>query len=274
MYVQHSEGMYVPLPSMQSISSIPPGIYALKIVEINGGKSMGLMDIESSMLSEPIIPIENQAFIDVISFIDAFEKSKHLYETMKIAYRAGVLLYGKEGTGKTMLARNIALNLKEKGYITIFLSGIEDLSTIPTMMRWIRHAMPNQLFCIVMDEFESYIQRNEQDVLRFLDGGDSQVGCVSIAITNFKQILSPRLLRPSRFGLIREIPVLDISVIQKFIRDKLTGIVPDREMFEFMNKFDGGTFTIDQVKDAMVKRFILGEGFYHSDFDIEQNRTV
>lgn len=273
MYLQHSKGVIVPLPTMTSIETLPPGIYEFRDVEIAGGKSKGLMDIEESLAMEPIIRLRNDAYLTVIDYINSFEQSEAKYREMEFAYKTGVLLYGQEGTGKTMLARNVAYTLKDKGYIIIFLRGIGDLGIVPPMFRWIRHAQPTQKFCVIMDEFESYIRASEQDVLRFLDGAESQDGCVSIAITNHHNTLSPRLLRQSRFGLIRRVPVLDIEVIQQYIKAKLENILNPAQLYEFINRFDdGNTYTIDQVKDAIVKKFILGEQFTHSDFDIEENR--
>lgn len=135
----------------------------------------------------------------------------------------GILLTGKPGTGKTLLAKAIA---KEAEVNFIAISGPQLLSKyigesergVREVFKKAKQAAPCILF---FDEIEALVpkrgklmgeQVTERVVSQFLtemDGIEELKGVVILASTNRPDLLDPALLRPGRFDYVYELPKPD-----------------------------------------------------------------
>jgi transitional endoplasmic reticulum ATPase len=136
----------------------------------------------------------------------------------------GILLYGKPGTGKTLLAKAVA---NESGVNFIPIKGPQLISRyvgesergVREMFRTAKHAAPTILF---FDEIDSIVPKRgssstdahvtERVISQFLaemDGIEELKGVVVLAATNRLDLVDPAMLRSGRFDLIFELPVPD-----------------------------------------------------------------
>ena len=136
----------------------------------------------------------------------------------------GILLYGKPGTGKTLLAKAVAT---ESGVNFISIKGPQLISRyvgesergVRETFRKAKHAAPTILF---LDEIDSLVPRRgssstdahvtERVISQFLsemDGIEELKGVVVLAATNRLDLVDPAILRSGRFDLLFELPVPD-----------------------------------------------------------------
>jgi transitional endoplasmic reticulum ATPase len=136
----------------------------------------------------------------------------------------GILLYGKPGTGKTLLAKAVA---NESGVNFIPIKGPQLISRyvgesergVRETFRTAKHAAPTILF---FDEIDSIVPKRgssstdahvtERVISQFLtemDGIEELKGVVVLAATNRLDLVDPAILRSGRFDLIFELPLPD-----------------------------------------------------------------
>jgi transitional endoplasmic reticulum ATPase len=198
-----------------------------------------LREIEPSAIREVFTEIPEVSFAD----IGGLEDSKRiLSETVQQplyhpeAYQAantkpakGILLTGKPGSGKTLLAKAIA---KESGVNFIAVKGPELLSRyigesekgVREVFKKARQAAPCILF---FDEIEALVPKRgraigeavtERVVSQFLtemDGIEELKGVVVLGSTNRADLIDEALLRPGRFDVVLELPVPDVKARQE-----------------------------------------------------------
>lgn len=153
---------------------------------------------------------EKQEMIEIVQFLKAPEK----FTKMGAKVPKGVLLYGKPGTGKTLIAKAIA---GEAGVPFISMSGSEFIemfaglgaSRVRKLFEKARKVAP----CIVfIDEIDAIGSRrssgngaeseNNQTLNQLLvemDGFDTNETIIVLAATNRPEMLDKALLRPGRF---------------------------------------------------------------------------
>jgi len=145
----------------------------------------------------------------------------------------GIMLYGKPGTGKTLLAKAVA---NESGVNFISIKGPQLISRyvgesergVRETFKKAKHAAPTILF---LDEIDSLIPRRgssstdahvtERVISQFLsemDGIEELKGVVVLAATNRLDLVDPAILRSGRFDLLFELPVPDEKTREEIFR--------------------------------------------------------
>ncbi len=168
----------------------------------------------------------------------------------------GILLYGKPGTGKTLLAKAVA---NESGVNFISIKGPQLISRyvgesergVRETFRKAKHAAPTILF---LDEIDSLIPRRgssstdahvtERVISQFLtemDGIEELKGVVILAATNRLDLVDPAVLRSGRFDLLFELPVPDEQTREEIfkIHTKNKPLSNDVDLKKLVKETDG-----------------------------------
>ena len=165
---------------------------------------------------------EKQELIEIVDFLKRPEK----YTKMGAKIPRGVLLYGKPGTGKTLIAKAIAgeadvpfISMSGSEFIEMF-AGL-GASRVRKLFEKARKLAP----CIVfIDEIDAIGSRrtsnsgaeteNNQTLNQLLvemDGFSSEETIIVLAATNRPEMLDKALLRPGRFDRQITIPTPDLK---------------------------------------------------------------
>ena len=165
---------------------------------------------------------EKEELIEIVDFLKRPEK----FTKMGAKIPKGVLLYGKPGTGKTLIAKAISgeadvpfISMSGSEFIEMF-AGL-GASRVRKLFEKARKLAP----CIVfIDEFDAIGARrtsnsgaeteNNQTLNQLLvemDGFSSEETIIVLAATNRPEMLDKALLRPGRFDRQITIPVPDLK---------------------------------------------------------------
>ncbi|MBQ7410290.1 MAG: ATP-dependent zinc metalloprotease FtsH [Clostridia bacterium] len=161
---------------------------------------------------------------ELIEIVDFLKKPK-AYLDMGAKIPKGILLYGKPGTGKTLIARAIA---GEAGVPFISMSGSEFIEMFAGLgasrVRKLFEKAKKMAPCIIfIDEIDAIGSRrtsnsgseteNNQTLNQLLvemDGFDTTETIIVLAATNRPEMLDKALLRPGRFDRQVTIPAPDL----------------------------------------------------------------
>ena len=163
--------------------------------------------------------------VELVEIVD-FLKAPEAYQKMGAKIPKGILLYGKPGTGKTLIAKAIA---GEAGVPFISMSGSEFIE----MFAGLGASRVRKLFdkakklapCIIfIDEIDAIGSRrtsnsgseseNNQTLNQLLvemDGFNTDETIIVLAATNRPEMLDKALLRPGRFDRQITIPAPDLN---------------------------------------------------------------
>jgi hypothetical protein len=175
-----------------TVASLPAGVY------VGGFDQYGPYVERRPVLCDDLIDLPDHATTRVLAGMETFWASADRYRALGFIHKRGVLLWGPQGSGKTvtvqlLMSRLIARN----GIVLLFGNPQITLSVLP-MVRRIEPARP---LIVVMEDIDEMIgSYGEHDILSFLDGEKQIDNVVQIATTNHPERLGARILnRPSRF---------------------------------------------------------------------------
>ena len=173
---------------------------------------------------------EKEELKEVVDFL----KNPKKYQDMGARVPKGILLYGKPGTGKTLLARAVAGEAKVPFYFTTGSDLVEmfvgvGASRVRDMFKTAKKNAPAILF---MDEIDAVGRQRgtglgggnderEQTLNQLLvemDGFTNDTSVIVMAATNRPDILDPALLRPGRFDRQIDIGTPDVKEREAILR--------------------------------------------------------
>ena len=228
--IQKSQSFFAQLPS--TIFSILPTIIMVAlfvmIFKMQGlgekGKVYDETERKTKVRFDDVAGLEEEKgeLIEIVDFLKRPEK----YTKMGARVPKGVLLYGKPGTGKTLIAKAIAgeadvpfISMSGSEFIEMF-AGL-GASRVRKLFEKARKLAP----CIVfIDEIDAIGSRrtsnsgaeteNNQTLNQLLvemDGFGSEETIIVLAATNRPEMLDKALLRPGRFDRQITIPTPDLK---------------------------------------------------------------
>lgn len=160
----------------------------------------------------------------------------------------GVLLNGKKGAGKSVVAKTIA---NELGIPVIIVNN-----NYPGLADFIANI--NSPCCFFMDEFEkNFAQRSIEDenaagqgLLSVMDGVyTGSVAHVFLLTTNQATINENLISRPGRILYSRKYECLDFDIVKSFIKDNLQRVEYEAELIDELSSLK--EVTIDIVKSIV-----------------------
>jgi len=193
-----------------------------------------LREVEPSAIREVFVEVPNVRWSDVGGLGEVKQRLVEAVEWpltyAKLFARArtkapkGILLHGRPGTGKTLLAKAVATEtdvnfIAVKGAALLSKYVGESERAVRELFKKARQAAPCILF---LDELDAMaptrgglngdthvMERVISQLLTELDGIEELRGVVVLGATNRLDIIDPALLRPGRFDLLLQVPVPD-----------------------------------------------------------------
>ena len=140
------------------------------------------------------------------SFVENFLSSKDFYQSNKIPWKTGILLFGSPGNGKSSIIKTIISNYNFK---PVTISASTDEAGVREAFSYAEEQSPSLLY---FEDLDSLLERNIDlsSFLNLMDGMASRNGILVIATANDIFKLKPSITdRPSRFDRKIEICLPD-----------------------------------------------------------------
>ena len=203
----------------------------------------------------------------------------------------GILMYGKPGTGKTLLAKAVA---NESGVNFISIKGPQLISRyvgesergIRETFKKAKQAAPTILF---LDEIDSLVPKRgssstdshvtERVISQFLtemDGIEELKGVMVLAATNRLDLIDPAILRSGRFDLLFELPLPDEKTREEIfkIHTKNKPLAPDVNLTLLAKGADGRTGSDIEFVCRKASMFAVREYIERNSAAAEQKATM
>jgi hypothetical protein len=177
---------------------------------------------------------------DIKFLVESFLLSKDFYNSKRIPWKRGVLLYGPPGNGKTSLIRTIISNYNFK---PVTIAPLANDEMICEAFSYAEEHSPSLLY---FEDLDSLLDRIDvSSFLNLMDGVSAPNGMLIIATANDVKKLKPNVIsRPSRFDRKFEIPL------------------PDENMcILFLKKWFGKTISLQKIKQ-LAKLSVKNEFSY------------
>lgn len=201
---------YYAVGEEKQVKTIPAGVYKAQ-------ESMGGIYFETlPIVSDEIMDLESSEYQETLAHMDWFlkEETESNYKKHGFLYKTGMLLYGEPGTGKTSLISRVSKRIVESGGVVIYCEKSE-------MVKAALEAAPSdKLATIILEEVDTM---HDGNLLSVLDGEVQRDKVIFLATTNYRERITPRLLRPSRLGKKIEVSFPNDKARLQYFTVKLKG---------------------------------------------------
>ena len=220
----------------------------------------GKLQISSKELIEIHNPYDSKENSLILKTVESFfcDGIKEKVEKMGFIHKLGILMHGKQGTGKTSIMNSISKYMIEnRDSIVIFCNNFSTLNGGIGLAKEIRNIQDNPIIFIA-DEFDIYVHELESDLKNLLDGKDSIPNSLFLASTNYIEKIPNTLKeRPSRFKISIEIKGINNKKIMfdilKGMSNKLDDpLFLDDEIIDVFKEVDD--ITIDEIKQLALDK--------------------
>ena len=253
--------MYEPIGITEEM--LPSGFYKPVWDKYNGRYFFSSKDV----IMPKLYTLPNDVQIGILDDIKRFWKSEERYRQFGQVYKRNILLYSLPGNGKTSLINIICKTLIDNyDGVVICIDNIDELNAYSPCMDRLRSVEPNRKIITLIEDFERLAKDDYYAamLLQLLDGNGQFDNVVTIATTNYPEILEKRFTcRPSRFNLVIEYKKPTAEIRKAYIEMKLSDSGIDiedetvkRDIQRYVEKTEGYTF--DFVKEVIQGIYVDG----------------
>jgi len=205
-------------PVQNTIPTLPPGVYDI------GNDQTGVFAVPAIKPSGLLLELPEMRSDHVLALVDRFWASEKDYKEGNefinggAAYKAGIMLIGPPGSGKSCTIKLVTNKLIERGGTVFNANHSPDIIT--TFIKQFAQVEPNRKSIIILEDIDGLIETFGEDrYLSMLDSADSVDNVMFIATTNYPHKLNPRVYnRPGRFSHIVKIDMPTAKARDAFLR--------------------------------------------------------
>lgn len=254
-YLENGEVTYSIMDTIKTEKILDPGFYNISWVDYP--KYIVEMHVLKVKEFNNSVTFPDKLKLD--SWFDAFfEKPiKEKIETCGFLHKTGILLYGKEGTGKsTIIVNYCGKAIAEQKALVFYINDKYFPHKCWDFLLKIRKIQDNPII-IVFEEIDALIYEKHESFLKSaLDGNLSIQNSIVFATTNYIDRIPTALKdRPSRFKFSLNIESLqDHETICSILKTTIGDILNEKEIEDFAKELNGST--LDHIKQFCLDKIM------------------
>lgn len=214
-YARYTSGY---MPTTSTISSLVPGCYNI------ASSRDGIFADPAPPPTGLLLELPEMRSEEVIRMTDIFWNSEKDYKEGNdfvhggAAFKAGIIIYGPPGSGKSCTIKLVSKKLVERGGIVFFCDI--DPSCVQDFLYKFATIEKNRKSVVILEDLDSLIKNfGESSYLSMLDSAQSINNVLFIATTNYPERLDPRIYnRPGRFSHVIRIGLPGPKARDAFLR--------------------------------------------------------
>lgn len=243
--------------------TLPSGSYMVAKEPFSGSLIFKSKEIKN----DDIIDINSETVNRIKEELDNLEASKSRYLEYGMVFKRGILVHGSPGNGKTSLLNSIAEDYTNKDNIIIYFND-SSRSAVKEGIDFINQTSPDKNILLIAEDLDSQMG-SEEFLLSLFDGENQCNNLIVLATTNYKDKLSPRLLRPSRLDTIIEFKSPTIESRKLYLNSKLKG-----DHLKSINEMVTATegLSMAELKEVLISFTCLNRDIEDAVETIKRNR--
>ena len=265
-YLENGEVTFSILDTVKTQQKLDSGIYTLEYLPYPEMRVK--LDVSSDKESIKIYTFPDKDKLD--NLFEAFfnENVTEKVKSLGFYHKVGVLLYGKEGTGKSTIIKSYATKVLEKhdGLVFYFTSN-QYVNKCWDFIKKVRAIQDNPIV-VIFEEMDMYLQKTsevpEGYFKTILDGNNSIDNCIVLGATNYIDGIPNAIKnRPSRFkyvlnieGIHSEEEILDI------LRPMIGDLCKKDELRDYAFSLKGET--LDFIKQFGMDKIMCLDSYGHN----------
>lgn len=185
---------------------------------------------------------------DIIKMVENFWNSEKDYKEGNefvvggATFKAGIMLYGEPGTGKSCTIKIVSNKMVDRGG-TVFYASAHPISVMNFLSDFSK-VESNRKCIVILEDLDSLIFNfGESNYLEMLDSAKTIDNVLFIATTNYPEKLDPRIYnRPGRFSHVVKVGLPGPKAREAFLKAILKN---HRDVAEIVEK--SGGFSVDHL---------------------------
>lgn len=226
--------------------------------------------VKTNINTDELFELPFKESVEILKDIKQFWNSKEIYKKYNYIHKRGILLYGKQGNGKTSIINLLIKDVIENyNGIVLSINTPDDLYMFKDVVpRLIKTIEPNRPIICTIEDLNSMINHHGHSVkstfLNILDGTLQINNIIYVATTNYVEELEENIKnRPSRFDRRYEIGLPDYNVRKAYLEYKINN---EDQKDVNINKIakDTKNFSIAHLKEFVISHFIFRNSYEES----------
>lgn len=251
-YLENGEIVTSELSTVKSQAFLDPGSYTLNLKSMYPEDKILFFKLEGEEEIEYQTSEEhNELEICFSKFFDQRVKDK--MKAIGICHKVGILMHGKEGTGKTSTIKYFSKKfVKEQDAIVItMLRTDEKFPDTYNLIKKIRAIQDNPIV-LIFEELDMFLGKNLGNIKIITDGILSIENCIIFATTNeISKIPDALKARKSRFKYVFEVNgIQNVNIIFNLCSELVKDILSKEQIEQLSNSLIGST--LDEIKQKCI----------------------
>ena len=221
-WAEISPGTYTGIGKISKI--LPPALYRIAMDD-RGNYYFEIQPIKT----DELLRFSDSLADEILSEIDRFWELKKQFEINKFSHRRGYLLYGPQGSGKSIIVQQIIEGIIHRNGIAIWVDKNPKMITT-AIVEALRIVEPTRPIVVIFEDIDAIIQDyGESAILSYLDGDGRIDGVLNLATTNYPEKLDKRVVaRPRRFDRVVKVDVPSPSIRKEYFKYKVKDLTEEQ----------------------------------------------